>query len=106
MKFDYKLKHHTSEEDIKKIRYSLVKGISLEKVANRYGFSVSFLKRNFYIYAVNTANCKSFLGSKNESYHINEMHYGCIPEYKEEELNKAEIEAYNKYKLKLILNEV
>ena len=31
MKSDYKLKHHTSEEDIKKIKYSLVKGVSLEK---------------------------------------------------------------------------
>ena len=34
------------------------------------------------------------------------MDYGFIPEYKEEDLNKAEIKAYNKYKLKLILNEI
>tara|TARA_R100000278_G_scaffold120473_1_gene102930 strand:- start:238 stop:558 length:321 start_codon:yes stop_codon:yes gene_type:complete len=106
MKSDYKLKYHTSEEDIKKIKYSLVKGVSLEKVANRYGFSVSFIKRNFYIYAVNTAHCKCSLGSKSEPYHINEMDYGFIPKYKEEDLNKAEIEAYNKYKLKSILNEI
>ncbi len=106
MKSDYKLKHHTSEKDIKNIKHSLIKGVSIEKVANRYGFSVSFIKRNFYIYAVNTAHCRCSLGSKNEPYHLNEMDYGFIPEYKEEDLNKAEIAAYNKYKLKLILNEI
>jgi len=106
MKFDYKLKYHTSEEDIKKIRHSLVRGVSLERVANRYGFTVSFIKRNFYIYAVNTAHCRCSLGRKNEPYHLNEMDYGFIPQYKEEDLNKSEIEAYNTYKLKSILNEI
>lgn len=106
MKYDYKLKHHTSEKDIKKIKYSLVKGVSLEKLADRYGFSVSFLKRNFYIYVINNASCKTPIGNKEEPYYLNEMDYGFIPEYQEKDLNKEELEAYNRYKLKSILNEI
>ena len=73
----------------------LVKGEKLQRIADRYGLTVAFLRRNFNHYIKDSSTEKVKLGYKNEPYYKNEMDYGTMPSYNVSELSAPELKIYN-----------
>jgi predicted methyltransferase len=95
MNLDYKFKHILTEKDKKNILFRLVKGEKLQRIADRYGLTVAFLRRNFNHYIKDSSIEKVKLGYKNEPYYNNEMDYGFMPSYNVDGLSAPELKIYN-----------
>tara|TARA_R110000796_G_scaffold4991_2_gene18825 strand:- start:10160 stop:10453 length:294 start_codon:yes stop_codon:yes gene_type:complete len=95
MNLDYKFKNVLTKQDKKNILYKIVKGDSLDRIANRYGLTASFLRRNFNNYIGDSSTEKAKLGYKNEPYYNNEMDYGSMPSYSVDGLSNPELKIYN-----------
>ena len=95
MNLDYKFKHILTDKNRKNILFRLVKGEKLQRIADRYGLTVAFLRRNFNHYIKDSSTEKVKLGYKNEPYYKNEMDYGTMPSYNVSELSAPELKIYN-----------
>ncbi len=95
MNLDYKFQHIITEKDKKNILFRLVKGEKLQRIADRYGLTVAFLRRNFNRYIKDSSVEKAKLGYKNEPYYKNEMDYGSMPSYSVDGLSAPELKIYN-----------
>ena len=95
MNLDYKFKHILTEKNRKNLLFRLVKGENLERIADRYGLTVAFLRRNFHHYIKDSSVEKVKLGHKDEPYYKNEMDYGSMPSYSVDVLSAPELKIYN-----------
>ena len=95
MNLDYKFKYILTEKNRKNILFRLVKGEKLQRIADRYGLTVAFLRRNFNHYIKDSSIEKVKLGYKDETYYKNEMDYGYMPSYNIDGLSAPELKIYN-----------
>ena len=92
-----KPRKYLTEEQKENIELLILKGYTIQGVADLYSCSYALIIKHFKIMKSNKIEVeKIILNGKNESYYINENDYGKLPKYCYSELSEQEKNIYNK----------
>ena len=92
-----KPKTYLTEDQKENIDLLVLKGYTLQSIADLYGCSYALVIKHFKIMKSNKIKVQKItLTGKNQAYYNNENDYGKLPKYSYEDLSKQEKDIYNK----------